>query len=144
MSAFTLTELAVQPGSGLLSFGHPAGPVRPPRSVPGRAGEGERALASALLPIPAERAGRIVSGGRPTGAGAGHAMVGSGPFPAATDSRATAAGTPAIERSLRPVARKDVPAALLPAEVCDDDPLGGRRRLDGESGRGAPFTVGAG
>ena len=39
---------------------------------------------------------------------------------------------PAIERFQRPVAYQDVPAALLPAAVRDDNPWGLRRRLDGE------------
>ncbi|ONM46737.1 aldehyde dehydrogenase (NADP(+)) [Nocardia donostiensis] len=97
-------------------------------------------LAAALLPLLEERAGRILFDSWPTGVQVGHAMVHGGPFPATTDSRTTSVGTLAIERFLRPVAYQAVPAALLPAEVCDDNPLGVWRRLDGEPSRDALST----
>ena len=59
-------------------------------------------------------------------------MVHGGPYPATSDSRSTSVGSLAIERFQRPVAYQDVPAALLPAAVRDDNPWGLRRRLDGE------------
>ncbi|MFI1465111.1 aldehyde dehydrogenase (NADP(+)) [Nocardia carnea] len=93
-------------------------------------------LAATLLPMLEERAGRILFDGWPTGVQVGHAMVHGGPFPATTDARSTSVGTLAIERFLRPVAYQDVPAALLPAEVCDDNPVGVWRRVDGEVERG--------
>ncbi|MEV7869341.1 aldehyde dehydrogenase (NADP(+)) [Streptomyces sp. NPDC088124] len=92
-------------------------------------------LAAELLPLLEERAGRILFDGWPTGVEVGHAMVHGGPFPATTDPRSTSVGTLAIERFLRPVAYQDVPTALLPAELRDDNPLGVWRRLDGEPGR---------
>ncbi|NKY35688.1 aldehyde dehydrogenase (NADP(+)) [Nocardia speluncae] len=92
-------------------------------------------LAATLLPLLEQRAGRILFDGWPTGVQVGHAMVHGGPFPATTDARSTSVGTLAIERFLRPVAYQDVPAALLPAEVCDDNPLGVWRRVDGEVDR---------
>lgn len=101
------------------------------------AGESDHPLAAALLPLLEERAGRILFGGWPTGVEVGHAMVHGGPFPATTDARTTSVGTLAIERFLRPVAYQDVPAALLPSEVRDDNPLGVWRRVDGEPGRDA-------
>ncbi|CAM5393254.1 Fatty aldehyde dehydrogenase OS=Streptomyces antimycoticus OX=68175 GN=SSPO_099340 PE=4 SV=1 [Streptomyces antimycoticus] len=64
-------------------------------------------------------------------------MVHGEPFPATTDPRSTSVGTLAIERFLRPVAYQDVPTALLPAEVRDENPLGVWRRLDGEPSRDA-------
>ncbi len=107
----------------------PAGdPGTGPESGPGRAGADSGPPTAALLPIPGEQTGRIVFDGWPTGAGIGRATVDSGLFPAATNSRPTSAGTPAIERFRRPVAHKDVPATWLPAEVCDDTALGGWRR----------------
>ncbi len=98
-------------------------------------------LAAALLPLLEERVGRILFDGWPTGVEVGHAMVHGGPFPATTDSRTTSVGTLAIERFLRPVAYQDVPAALLPAELCDDNPLGVWRRLDGAPSRDPLSTV---
>ncbi|MEU1982343.1 aldehyde dehydrogenase (NADP(+)) [Nocardia sp. NPDC019395] len=106
--------------------------------------EADHPLAAALLPLLEERAGRILFDGWPTGVEVGHAMVHGGPYPATTDSRTTSVGTLAIERFLRPVAYQDVPAALLPAEVCDDNPLGVWRRLDGEPGRKALSAESAG
>ncbi|AGP59228.1 aldehyde dehydrogenase (NADP(+)) [Streptomyces rapamycinicus] len=101
------------------------------------ADEADHSLAAELLPLLEERAGRILFDGWPTGVEVGHAMVHGGPFPATTDPRSTSVGTLAIERFLRPVAYQDVPTALLPAEVRDENPLGVWRRLDGEPSRDA-------
>ena len=59
-------------------------------------------------------------------------MVHGGPFPATSDSRSTSVGSLAIERFQRPVAYQDVPAAVLPEAVRDDNPWGLTRRIDGE------------
>jgi NADP-dependent aldehyde dehydrogenase len=87
--------------------------------------------ASALLPVLELRAGRVLFNGWPTGVEVGHAMVHGGPYPATSDSRSTSVGSLAIERFQRPVAYQDVPPALLPAAVRDDNPWGLRRRVDG-------------
>ncbi|GAA5107276.1 aldehyde dehydrogenase (NADP(+)) [Alloalcanivorax gelatiniphagus] len=87
--------------------------------------------ARALLPVLETRAGRVLFNGWPTGVEVGHAMVHGGPFPATSDSRSTSVGSLAIERFQRPVAYQDVPAALLPEAVRDDNPWGLRRRVDG-------------
>ncbi|MCK1797309.1 aldehyde dehydrogenase (NADP(+)) [Streptomyces sp. XM4193] len=100
------------------------------------ADEADHGLAAELLPLLEERAGRILFNGWPTGVEVGHAMVHGGPFPATTDPRTTSVGTLAIERFLRPVAYQEVPAALLPPELRDDNPLDVRRRVDGESAQG--------
>jgi 2,5-dioxopentanoate dehydrogenase len=88
--------------------------------------------AAALLPVLELKAGRVLFNGWPTGVEVGHAMVHGGPYPATSDSRSTSVGSLAIERFQRPVAYQDVPAALLPAAVRDDNPWGLRRRIDGE------------
>ncbi|GIM65038.1 2,5-dioxovalerate dehydrogenase [Planomonospora venezuelensis] len=88
--------------------------------------------AAALLPVLELKAGRVLFNGWPTGVEVGHAMVHGGPYPATSDSRSTSVGSLAIERFQRPVAYQDVPAALLPAAVRDDNPWGLRRRVDGE------------
>ena len=88
--------------------------------------------AAALLPVLELKAGRILFNGWPTGVEVGHAMVHGGPFPATSDSRSTSVGSLAIERFQRPVAYQDVPAALLPQAVRDDNPWGLLRRLDGD------------
>jgi alpha-ketoglutaric semialdehyde dehydrogenase len=52
----------------------------------------------------AQRAGRIVFNGFPTGVEVGRATVHGGPFPSTTDSRFTSVGTRAFARFVRPVA----------------------------------------
>ena len=87
--------------------------------------------ALALLPILERKAGRILVNSYPTGVEVCHAMVHGGPYPSTTDSRTTSVGTRAIERFLRPICYQDLPAALLPASLRDENPLGIRRLLDG-------------
>jgi NADP-dependent aldehyde dehydrogenase len=94
--------------------------------------DSDAADAAALLPVLELKAGRVLFNGWPTGVEVGHAMVHGGPYPATSDSRSTSVGSLAIERFQRPVAYQDVPAALLPAAVRDDNPWGLRRRIDGE------------
>jgi NADP-dependent aldehyde dehydrogenase len=89
-------------------------------------------LARRLLPTLERKAGRILAHGFPTGVEVSHAMVHGGPFPATSDSRSTSVGTNAIERFLRPVCYQDLPAALLPEPLRDDNALGLWRLRDGE------------
>lgn len=74
-----------------------------------------RPLAAAL----ADRAGRVLFGGLPTGVEVGPAMVHGGPFPATSDGRGTSVGTHAIERYTRLVAYQDFPQELLPEPLRD-------------------------
>ncbi|MCO1337291.1 aldehyde dehydrogenase (NADP(+)) [Kocuria polaris] len=87
--------------------------------------------AAALLPVLERKAGRILANGWPTGVEVGHAMVHGGPFPATSDSRTTSVGSLAIDRFLRPVAYQNLPAALLPADLRDENPRGLTRQIDG-------------
>lgn len=89
-------------------------------------------LARRLLPTLERKAGRILANGFPTGVEVSHAMVHGGPFPATSDSRSTSVGTSAIERFLRPICYQDLPAALLPEPLHDDNALGLWRLRDGE------------
>ncbi|CAM2157553.1 Alpha-ketoglutaric semialdehyde dehydrogenase 2 [Pararobbsia alpina] len=93
--------------------------------------EGDIALAQRLVPILENKAGRLLVNGYPTGVEVSHAMVHGGPYPATSDSRTTSVGTMAIERFLRPVCYQDFPAALLPAALADNNPLGLWRLRDG-------------
>lgn len=79
--------------------------------------EADREAAAELLEILADKAGRVIFNGFPTGVEVAHAMQHGGPYPATTDSRSTSVGTAAIDRFLRPVAYQDVPEALLPADL---------------------------
>jgi len=80
--------------------------------------------ARALLPTLERRAGRILANGWPTGVEVSHAMVHGGPFPATSDPRSTSVGATAIDRYLRPVCYQDMPAAVLPEMLRDENPYG--------------------
>lgn len=84
-----------------------------------------------LADVLAHQVGRLIVNGFPTGVEVSPAMQHGGPFPATTDPRFTSVGTAAIERFVRPVAYQDAPAALLPPELLDDNPLGIWRTIDG-------------
>ena len=85
-----------------------------------------------LLETLADRAGRVVVNGWPTGVAVTHAMHHGGPYPASTAAMHTSVGTDAIVRFTRPVCYQDVPDHLLPAELQDANPLGIPRRVDGQ------------
>nr|WP_301287141.1 aldehyde dehydrogenase (NADP(+)) [Sphingobium sp. OAS761] len=88
-------------------------------------------LVARLLPQLAEKAGRLIANGWPTGVEVCHAMVHGGPFPATSDGRSTSVGTRAIERFLRPVCYQDFPASLLPDLLRPGAQRGLPHRLDG-------------
>ena len=83
----------------------------------------------------AERAGRLVLNGFPTGVEVCPAMHHGGPYPATTDSRFTSVGTAAILRFARPVCYQGFPDALLPSALQDANPLGLLRLVDGRPTR---------
>jgi acyl-CoA reductase-like NAD-dependent aldehyde dehydrogenase len=80
----------------------------------------------------AARAGRVVYDGFPTGVAVTHGMHHGGPYPATSSPAYTSVGMTAIRRFLRPVAWQNAPAAVLPPELRDDNPLGIWRQVDGE------------
>ncbi|MCC6725906.1 MAG: aldehyde dehydrogenase (NADP(+)) [Saprospiraceae bacterium] len=84
-----------------------------------------------LIDLLAQKAGRLIINGYPTGVEVSHAMVHGGPFPATTDSRTTSVGTAAITRFSRPVCYQNFPQSLLPDELKDDNPLNIWRLWDG-------------
>ncbi len=89
--------------------------------------EAERGLVTALE----EKAGRLVFNGYPTGVEVCPAMHHGGPYPATTDARTTSVGTAAIGRFTRPVCYQDLPSALHPEALRDDNPAGLLRLVDG-------------
>ncbi len=93
--------------------------------------EGDHDAARELLPVMAERVGRILVNGWPTGVEVAHAMVHGGPFPATSDGRSTSVGTAAIYRFLRPVCFQNLPDDLLPPAIAQSNPWGVARRIDG-------------
>jgi NADP-dependent aldehyde dehydrogenase len=83
-----------------------------------------------LQALMAERSGRVLWNGFPTGVAVTPAMQHGGPYPATT-SLHTSVGTTAIRRFQRPVAFQDAPQAALPPALRDGNPLGIRRLEDG-------------
>ncbi len=108
------------------------------RSLPGNltatihAGREEAGQLSELADALAQRAGRVIWNGYPTGVAVTHAMHHGGPYPATTVPLHTSVGAFAIKRFLRPVVYQSVPAELLPAALLDGNPLGILRLVDGE------------
>ncbi|HEX2143752.1 MAG TPA: aldehyde dehydrogenase family protein [Glycomyces sp.] len=88
-------------------------------------------VAQVALPLLADRSGRVIVNGWPTGVAVADAQHHGGPWPAATHARHTSVGTGAITRFARPVAYQGAPEQLLPQALHDDNPLGLERRVDG-------------
>ena len=84
-----------------------------------------------LLDILAQKAGRIVINGFPTGVEVCSAMVHGGPYPATTDGRSTSVGTASIFRFTRAVCFQNMPQRILPPELKDENPLGIWRLVNG-------------
>ncbi len=78
---------------------------------------------SAIVNALAERVGRIIFNGVPTGVEVVPAMQHGGPYPASTDSRFTAVGRDSIKRWVRPFSYQDWPDNLLPDELKNENPL---------------------
>ena len=93
--------------------------------------EADESLVAPLIPLLAEKAGRVLANGWPTGVEVAHAMVHGGPFPATSDARTTSVGALAIARFLRPVCYQNLPDRLLPAALRQDNPYATPRRIDG-------------
>ncbi|MFD1880990.1 aldehyde dehydrogenase (NADP(+)) [Paracoccus pacificus] len=74
-------------------------------------------LARRLLPVLAEKAGRVLANGYPTGVEVVDSMVHGGPYPASTNFGATSVGTLSIRRFLRPVAFQNLPDYLLEGDL---------------------------
>lgn len=132
-----LVEEVFGPSSLVVRWGSETDLARCIEQLPGQltatlhASEAELAKAGPLLALLAQRAGRVLVGGVPTGVEVGAAMVHGGPFPASTDPRTTSVGTRAMLRFVRLLAFQDLPDPLLPPELRDDNPRGIRRLVDG-------------
>jgi len=90
----------------------------------------ELELAGELFTLLREKVGRLIWNGYPTGVEVVHAMQHGGPYPATTAPSTTSVGMNAIKRFMRPVAFQDIPNALLPDALKDDNPLGIWRIVD--------------
>lgn len=85
---------------------------------------------AALSTSLAQRCGRLLKNGWPTGVTVSYAQYHGGPYPATT-TPGTSVGTAAVHRFLRAVAYQDFADAELPAAIQEDNPLGLPRRVDG-------------
>jgi NADP-dependent aldehyde dehydrogenase len=92
---------------------------------------------ASLISILADKAGRLIVNGFPTGVEVCPSMQHGGPYPATTDSKTTSVGTAAIHRFARPVAYQNFPQSSLPVELRDANPRGIWRLVDGEMTRDA-------
>ncbi len=87
--------------------------------------------AAELLEILEQKVGRVIFNGFPTGVEVCPSMQHGGPYPAASLA-ATSVGADAMVRFARFVAYQNLPDALLPAALQNDNPQGLWRKLDGE------------
>jgi NADP-dependent aldehyde dehydrogenase len=85
-----------------------------------------------LVAILAQKAGRLVFNGFPTGVEVCPSMQHGGPYPATTDARTTSVGTAAISRFARPVCFQNFPDAALPIELRNKNERGIWRLVDGQ------------
>lgn len=84
------------------------------------------------LDILADKVGRVVFNGVPTGVEVCHAMVHGGPFPATTNAHSTSVGAEAIKRFTRPICFQDCPPALVPEALKNENPLKIMRKVNGQ------------
>lgn len=80
-------------------------------------GEPDDDVAAALVPLLADRSGRLIWNGWPTGVSVTRALHHGGPYPATTAPGFSSIGADAMRRWLRPVTYQNWPVALLPAPV---------------------------
>jgi 2,5-dioxopentanoate dehydrogenase len=88
-----------------------------------------------LIAVLANKVGRLVFNGFPTGVEVTHAMVHGGPYPSTSDGRSTSVGSQAIFRFARLVCYQGFPDTALPDALKNDNPLGIWRMVDGEMSR---------
>ena len=93
--------------------------------------DGEPALARAVVDRLTARAGRVITGGWPTGVAVTWAMHHGGPWPATTNPGHTSVGVTAIRRFQRPVVYQNTPESLLPPALRDSNPWRIPRRVNG-------------
>ncbi|MHA7985394.1 aldehyde dehydrogenase (NADP(+)) [Rathayibacter sp. CAU 1779] len=94
-------------------------------------GADDDADAAALITVLADKAGRVLFNGWPTGVSVTYAQQHGGPYPATTAPHFTSVGTASIGRFLRPVAYQDVPDAALPPALQNANPWHLPRTVDG-------------
>jgi NADP-dependent aldehyde dehydrogenase len=101
-----------------------------------QAGASESKEVASLADVLAERAGRLILNGYPTGLEVSHAQVHGGPYPSTSDGgRSTSVGTRALIRWARLICYQSFSDALLPPELQNANPLGLARMINGQVSR---------
>ncbi|MFM7195991.1 MAG: aldehyde dehydrogenase family protein, partial [Bacteroidota bacterium] len=85
-----------------------------------------------FIRLVADKAGRVIINGVPTGVEVCPSMHHGGPFPATTDARFSSVGIDAVKRFVRPLSFQGFPQSLLPAELRDENPMGIWRLFNNE------------
>jgi len=98
-------------------------------------GENDQKLAGELAILAAEKAGRLVFNGFPTGVEVCAAMNHGGPYPSTSDVRFASVGTAAMLRFTRPLCWQNCPASMLPEELQSSNPRRIMRLIDGQLSR---------
>jgi NADP-dependent aldehyde dehydrogenase len=93
--------------------------------------DGEPELVRAVSARLADRAGRVIIGGWPTGVAVTWAMQHGGPWPSTSHAGHTSVGVTAMRRFQRPLVFQDAPPAVLPPALQDRNPWGLPRRVNG-------------
>ncbi len=91
----------------------------------------ESGMASRLMRVLSDKAGRVVFNGATSGVEVSRAVVHGGPYPATSDGRSTSMGSVSLQRFTRRVCYQNHPDDMLPAELRDANPTGIPRLVDG-------------
>jgi NADP-dependent aldehyde dehydrogenase len=94
----------------------------------------------ALMAAIADRCGRLVLNGVPTGVEVCLSMHHGGPYPSSTDARFSSVGADGIKRFARPLSYQQWPDELLPDALKNANPMGYLRVIDNEASTG-PVTL---
>ncbi len=77
--------------------------------------DGDRDLVTQLVPLLAQKSGRVVMNGWPTGVAVSHSQHHGGPYPASTAALHTSVGSHAMMRFVRPVVFQNFDSGLWPS-----------------------------
>ncbi|MEE4217620.1 MAG: aldehyde dehydrogenase (NADP(+)) [Xanthomonadales bacterium] len=94
-------------------------------------------LEAQLMDLLADKVGRVICNGYPTGVEVCPSQQHGGPYPSSSLSWSTSVGADAIVRFARFVAYQDTPGPLLPDALKNSNPLGIYRRVNGKMTRAA-------
>jgi NADP-dependent aldehyde dehydrogenase len=90
----------------------------------------------ALMAAIADRCGRLILNGVPTGVEVCLSMHHGGPYPSSTDARFTSVGADGIRRFTRPLSYQQWPDTLLPDALKNANPFGYLRIVNNEPSTG--------